>query len=322
MPCYLTECNPTAEAMRFGVALISLYVYHYIIDRLFIEPTVQYMLRKGWLTQEKKDKMRESLYKNAAVGAFHIFGLYVGWNETWFLNKEEYFKDFPHVASEGLRWYYMIYLSYWLQSIDFMLNITNKHYTIKRKDNAEMLVHHFATISLMLFSYYVDLTKIGLCVLMIHDVNDLLLETAKVFVYLQWETVANVFFGLFALVWFIVRWFFYSYNILHSAYAFAYRDLIVRIIEAGSFAGIEAYVWYWTWIIWLGFLCLLLVLHVYWGILIVQMVIKALGDGNVEKDIRSDSEGEKDVEEVEKPKKLLEASDTSNLKHRRAPKAE
>lgn len=170
------------EAKRFGAALLGLYVYHYVVDTVFIRPTVQYMIHKGWLTQEKKDKMRESLYKNAAVGAFHILGLYVGWNETWFLNKEEYFKGFPHVASEGLRWYYMIYLSFWLQSIDFMLNITNKHYTIKRKDNAEMLVHHFATISLMIFSYYVDLTKIGLCVLMIHDVNDLLLETGMLVV--------------------------------------------------------------------------------------------------------------------------------------------
>ncbi|CAI5743853.1 unnamed protein product [Peronospora destructor] len=319
MPCYLTECDPMAEAKRFGLAFIGMYVYHYVVDTVFIRPTVQYMLRKGWLTQKKKDKMRESLYKNAAVGAFHIFGFYIGWNETWFLNKEEYFKGFPHVASEELRWYYMIYLSFWFQGIDFMLNITDKYYTIKRKDNAGMLVHHFATISLMIFSYYVDLTKIGLCVLMIHDVNDLLLETAKVFVYLQWETVANVFFGLFVLVWFFMRWFFYSYNILHSTYAFAYRDIIVPITEAGSFAGIEASVWYWTWIIWFGVLCLLLVLHVYWGILIVKMVIKALGEGNVEKDIRSGSEGEEDEE---KPKKLLEASESSNRRHRRAPKAE
>ncbi|CAI5743845.1 unnamed protein product [Peronospora destructor] len=319
MPCYLTECDPMAEAKRFGLALIGMYVYHYVVDTVFIRPTVQYMLRKGWLAQKKKDKMRESLYKNAAVGAFHILGFYIGWNETWFLNKEEYFKGFPHVASEGLRWYYMIYLSFWFQGIDFMLNITDKYYTIKRKDNAGMLVHHFATISLMIFSYYVDLTKIGLCVLMIHDVNDLLLETAKVFVYLQWETVANVFFGLFVLVWFFMRWFFYSYNILHSTYAFAYRDIIVPITEAGSFAGIEASVWYWTWIIWFGVLCLLLVLHVYWGILIVKMVIKALGEGNVEKDIRSGSEGEKDEE---KPKKLLEASESSNRRRRRAPKAE
>ncbi|CAH0480683.1 unnamed protein product [Peronospora belbahrii] len=290
MPCYLTACDPLTEVKRFVLALLGLYVFHYVVDTVLIRPMVQYMLHKGWLTLEKKDKMRESLYKNAAVGVFHVFGFYIGWNETWFFNKEEYFKDFPQVVSEALHWYYMIYLCYWIQSADFMLNLTNKHYTIKRKDNAEMFVHHFATISLMLFSYYVDLTRIGLCVLMMHDVNDLLLETAKVFVYLQWETAANVFFGLFALVWFVVRWFFFSYNILHSVYANAYRDIVVPITKAGSYHGIDA-----------------------------QMVVKALNDGSVEKDIRSESEGE---EEEEQPKKLLEASETSNPRRRRAPKAD
>ncbi|RLN37812.1 hypothetical protein BBJ28_00016507, partial [Nothophytophthora sp. Chile5] len=282
MPCFLTECEPQTELTRFGAALFGLYGYHFVVDSFLIHPFVQFTLRKGWLTEDKVDKMRESLYKNAAVGAFHAMGYYVGWHESWFLNKEEYFKDWPYSPSEGLRWYYMIYLAFWIQSIDFMLNLTNNHYSVKRKDNAEMLVHHFATISLMLFSYSVDLTRMGISVLMIHDVNDLLLETAKVFVYLGWENLANMFFGTFALMWFVVRWGFYSYNILHSAYAYAYSDIVVHILEAGSYRDIDANVWYWVWIVWFGFLCLLLVLHIYWGLLIVKMVVKVLGDGNVE----------------------------------------
>lgn len=318
MPCFLTECDPTEEAKRFGMALGGLYIYHFLVDTVLIRPIVRYMVINGWLTKDKTDKMRESLYKNAAVGAFHVYGLYIGWNEPWFLNKYEYFTDFPYEANEAQRWYYMIYLSFWIQSIDFMLNITNKHYTVKRTDNAEMLVHHFATISLMLFSYSVDLTKMGICTLMIHDVNDLMLESAKVFVYLQWETVANILFGLFALMWFIVRWFFYSYNILHSAYVFAYRDIVVPILKAGSFHGVDASLWYWVWVVFFGFLCLLLVLHIYWGILIVKMVIKALDEGNVEKDIRSESEGE--VEE-DQPSKTNVAV-PPEPRRRRAPKAE
>ncbi|CEG39846.1 ceramide synthase 4-like [Plasmopara halstedii] len=321
MPCFLTECDPAEEAKRFVMALGGLYLYHYLVDTVIIRPSVNFVLRKGWLTKDKKDKMRESLYKNAAVGAFHIYGLYVGWNESWFFNKQEYFTDFPYVANEAQRWYYMFYLSFWFQSIDFMLNITNKHYTVKRKDNAEMLLHHFATISLMLFSYSVDLTKIGICVLMLHDVNDLMLETAKIFVYLQWETVANILFGLFALLWFIVRWFFYSHNILHSAYAFAYRDIVASIMEAGTFHGFDAPVWYWVWAVFFGFLCLLLVLHIYWGFLIIKMVIKAVGDGNVEKDIRSDSEDEEKKEESIEP---LDANIAGAAKpqRRRTPRAE
>ncbi|TDH67759.1 hypothetical protein CCR75_005334 [Bremia lactucae] len=322
MPCFLTECDPMEEAKRFGLSIALLYAFHFLVDTLVIRPIVRYTVRNGWLSTDKEDKMRESLYKNAAVGSLHIFGLYFCWNESWFLNKDEYFTDFPYVINEAQRWYYMIYLSYWIQSIDFMLQITSNHYTIKRKDNAEMLVHHFATISLMLFSYSVDLTKIGICVLMIHDVNDLLLETAKVFVYLQWETVANIFFGLFALVWYVVRWFFYSYNILHSSYAYAYRDIVASIMEAGSYHGINAPVWFWTYVVFFGFLCLLLVLHVYWGVLIFKMAMKAMGDGNVEKDIRSDSEDEEGSEEPQRPAGEPAVGDVSKPRRRRAPKVE
>ncbi|KAI9905618.1 hypothetical protein PsorP6_013449 [Peronosclerospora sorghi] len=318
MPCYLTKCDPITEAQRICLAFIGVYTYHFIVDKVFIRPAIRYMIRNGWLCADKVDKMRESLYKTAAVSVFHMFGLYVGWHETWFLNKEEYFKGFPSVTKEAHRWYYMIYLCFWLQSIDFMLNLTNNHYNIKRKDNAAMLVHHFATISLMIFSYSFDLTKIGLCVLMIHDVNDLLLETAKVFVFLQWETLANVFFGLFALMWFLVRWFFYAYNILHSTYLYGHQDIVAPITKAGSFHGIRATTWYWVWIVWFGVLCLLLVLHVYWGFLIVKMVLKALTDGNVEKDIRSESEGE----ETDESMKPLHVSETSNTRRRRTPKTE
>ncbi|KAG7399937.1 Ceramide synthase 6 [Phytophthora boehmeriae] len=248
MPCFLTECDRQEEATRFGMAVNGLYAYHFVVDSLIIRPSVNFLIRTKMLPEDKRDKMRESLYKNAA-------------------------------------------------SIDFMLNLTNTHYTVKRKDNAEMLVHHFVTIALMTFTYFMDLTRAGLCILMIHDVNDLILETGKVFVYLQWETVANILFGVFALVWFAVRWFFYSYNILHGAYVFAYRDIITPIQVAGSFHGVDASVWYWAWVLWFGFLCMLLILHIYWGVLIVKMVIRVVADGNVEKDIRSDSESEQDETE-------------------------
>jgi hypothetical protein len=328
MPCFFSECDTGGELRRFGAAFAGVYAYHFVADKVLITPFVNWLIRARWLTPDKRDKCRESLYKNAAVGAFFLLGLSVGWDQDWFFNPAGYFTDFPFEAPENLRWYYMIYLSFWFQSVDFMLNLTNNHYKVKRKDNAEMLVHHFATIALMVFSYYFDLTKIGICVLMLHDVNDLLLETAKFFVYLEHETLANLWFGLFALVWFIVRWYFFATNIIKSVYYEAY-DLIVRhILDAGVFHGIDGPIWYYVWCGFFSFLTLLLVLHIYWGVLIVKMVVKALGDGNVEKDIRSDSE-----DEDEDDKKASRSGDDSDSKpatptsdgkpkRRRAPKAE
>lgn len=336
MPCYLTDCDPANEAKRFFLSLGGLYVYHFVWDSILIRPSVKFCLRRGWITKDKVDKMRESMWKNAAVGSFFLFGLYIGSDKDWFMNPKGYFVEWPYVAPENLSWYYMIYLSFWIQSIDFLLNITNKHYNVKRKDNAEMILHHFATIALMVFSYTFDLTRVGMCVLMIHDVNDLLLETAKIFVYLQWETVANIFFGTFAITWYIVRWGFYSYNILYAVYTEGWNSIIVPTQAKGGIGGIPGPMWYWIWLGFFSFLSLLLVLHVYWGYLIFRMIINTLQQGNVEKDIRSDSEAEDESDVVSKSAKaeVQEESDasfsaasgdeakTSKPRRRRAPKAE
>jgi len=302
-------------------------MYHFLWDQVAIRPVVRWMVRTRFIANDKFDKMRESLWKNAAVGTFFLLGLYIGHDKDWFMNPTGYFTEFPYESPEILKWYYMIYLAFWFQGIDFMLSLTSKQYTVKRKDNAEMLLHHFATISLMLFSYYFDLTRIGMCVLMIHDVNDLLLESAKVFVYSDNETVANILFGTFAVVWFIVRWGFYSHNILYSVYTHAWNEIVQLSIEKGSYLGVMPSTWIRLWFIFFGFLLLLLVLHIYWGILIVKMVAKALSDGNVEKDIRSDSEGEDDEKDERDEQDEGSASDSAPVsngkpKRRRAPKAE
>ncbi|GLD96095.1 hypothetical protein PINS_up004773 [Pythium insidiosum] len=323
MPCLITECSPISELQRFGVALLGLYAYHFLWDSLLIAPFADYLVRHGHMGKDKRDKFRESAWKNAAVGTFFLFGLYIGHDKDWWMNPKGYFVDWPYNAPEPLRWYYMIYLSFWLQSIDFMLNLTNKHYIVKRKDNAEMLLHHFATISLMIFSYSYDLTRIGMCVLMIHDVNDLLLETAKIFVYLNWETTANILFGIFAVVWFIVRWAFYGYNILYSVYTEAYDSIVEPILKNGSYGGYPSSVWYWFWVVFSSFLGLLLVLHIFWGVLIVKMIVRSLQVGAVEKDIRSDSEAdEEDEEPVQATTTAATAPDSGKVKRRRAPKAD
>lgn len=146
---------------------------------------------------------------------------------------------------------------------------------------------------------------------------------AKIFVYLEWETIANILFGTFAVVWFIVRWGYYSYNILWSVYTLGWTELILPIVEAGGSQGLSAQTWHWIYMGFLSFLSLLLVLHVYWGVLIVKMVVKALGDGNVEKDIRSESEGEADGDdEIIPTKEAASKADMAKPKRRRAPKAE
>nr|CCA16736.1 dicarboxylate/amino acid:cation (Na or H) symporter (DAACS) family protein putative [Albugo laibachii Nc14]CCA21839.1 dicarboxylate/amino acid:cation (Na or H) symporter (DAACS) family protein putative [Albugo laibachii Nc14] len=294
MPCFILDCDTTHEISRLPVALASVYAYHYIWDTFIITPLVHRMDRAHYLNKGTVDKMREAIWKNVAVGSLFMFGLYTAGRQSWFMNSDEYFTDWPKNVPDVVRWYYMFYFAYWLQSLDFLLNFTNRHYAVKRKDNAEMVLHHLTTLALMITSYAFDFITVGVCVLMLHDVSDLLLETAKLFVYTEKELLSNIFFGSFALSWYILRWGFYPYSFLYSAYGKGYESIVGKMEEGKIYHGGDMAFWYKMWLIFVSFLSILLVLHIYWGILIFQMVIRTLNAGVVQKDIRSDSEGEEE----------------------------
>ena len=177
MPCLLNQCDIFQEATRLIAAIVGIYFYHFLWDTVVFKPFARYMNRLQYVEKKNFDKLRESLWKNAAVGTFFLLGYHTSASENWWMNPDGLFSDWPHGTPESIRWYYRIYFSYWLQSIDFLLNVTNRHYIVKRRDHTEMIIHHLTTMTLMMSSYVFDFTRIGLCALMIHDVCDLLLET-------------------------------------------------------------------------------------------------------------------------------------------------
>lgn len=51
----------------------------------------------------------------------------------------------------------------------------------KRKDRVEMTIHHVVTIILILYSFTVNFTRIGVMIMLLHDVCDIFMEIAKLF---------------------------------------------------------------------------------------------------------------------------------------------
>lgn len=49
-------------------------------------------------------------------------------------------------------------------------------FDVKRKDFWEMFGHHIVTITLLAFSWFCNLTRIGTIVLLLHDCADAFLE--------------------------------------------------------------------------------------------------------------------------------------------------
>jgi hypothetical protein len=41
------------------------------------------------------------------------------------------------------------------------------------------MIHHVATVGLLVYSYYLNFTRIGVMVMLVHDASDVFLEAAK-----------------------------------------------------------------------------------------------------------------------------------------------
>jgi len=167
----------------------------------------------------------------------------------------------------------MIELSfYWSLSI-------SQFFDVKRKDFVEMFIHHVTTIALLSLSWTCNLTRCGSLVLLVHDCSDVFLELAKMLHYAKLNTLCDVIFGIFVLVWTFTRLGLFPTWILYSA-----------TVEAPQI--LEMFPAYY---IFNGLFSVLLILHVIWTFFIYKIAFNALAKKDEQiRDSRSDSEEETD----------------------------
>lgn len=164
---------------------------------------------------------------------------------------------------------------------------------VKRKDFWEQLIHHAATILLILFSYIANFLRVGTLVMAVHDVSDILLEAAKCFSYAKKEKCADVTFITFAVVFIVSRLLLYPYLVLYTT-----------LVKALDFFGPFPSYYFFN-----ALLLILQGLHIFWASIIVRMALRMWVVGKVEKDARSDveevSSSDEDLEEIKEDKKKI-----------------
>lgn len=128
------------------------------------------------------------------------YGVWCLWDKPWLWDIRHCWYDYPFHPMPGDIWcYYMMELSfYWSLSIC-------QFFDVKRKDFLEMMIHHNATILLMMFSWSGHFTRIGTLVMLLHDMADPLLELAKMFRYANYRRTCDTIFAIFSLVWIVTR---------------------------------------------------------------------------------------------------------------------
>lgn len=119
------------------------------------------------------------------------------------------------------------------------------------RNKTVMLIHHFCTIFLLLYSQYTSAVNFGIAISLLHDVSDPFLNVAKLFNYGKCEILSNIVFALFAIIFLTSRLIGFPYL------TWQYVNLFGTTI---GFFG----------------LCVLGILHIYWSWLILKIVLQAI----------------------------------------------
>ncbi|KAJ7721217.1 TLC domain-containing protein [Mycena metata] len=189
----------------------------------------------------------------------------------------------PHTAlPPSLKRYYLLQTAYWVQQFLVLVLGLEK----PRKDYRELVAHHVVTLFLVVTSYVMNLTYIGSAIYMSMDIPDMFLALSKLLNYIQWNTVNNFVLAAFVLSWGYFRHYL-NLTILWSVW-FQFEHYIP------SPETFPPHVWHTAF----AALVLLQALNLFWGYLIVRIVVRVVTTSKAA-DVRSDDEDEGEDEPLE-----------------------
>ena len=198
----------------------------------------------------------------------------------------------------------MLSLGYYFHSIVALL------FEQRKKDFWQMMIHHVATSTLIILSWWISFFRIGSVILLLHDVADPWMEMAKMANYTgRHAKLCDTLFVVFTIAFGITRLLYYPLFVLNA--------VIYRVVPHPSRPDILLPPWctysetplcqtvgpffcgqcshFGAYTVFVVLLLLLQVLHVIWYYMILRIAYEALAFGGVQKDVRSDpdvSEGE------------------------------
>jgi sphingoid base N-palmitoyltransferase len=157
---------------------------------------------------------------------------------------------------------------------------------VRRKDYWATMAHHWVTLMLIVFSYTMGFTKVGLVIMLLHDVCDPFLELAKMGNYASPPRVrfTDAFFVVFTVLWISMRVVYFPIWVIYSV-------LFYSVDEVAGDANPARFMW-----VWYGFsslLILLFLLHLFWTYTILNIALVAVTRGGGAKDSREDDGEEK-----------------------------
>ncbi|KAG2388024.1 hypothetical protein C9374_000874 [Naegleria lovaniensis] len=296
-----------------SIILISALVL-FIIRRLVIErivALVKFIAGRRRTKHNQDPKALRRVEENAWFALYYICSSIAG---VLILKDTPWFWDFAHLVYgypeehtgyeySNVRLYLLIGGGFYAQALVTLLFIDEK-----LKDFLEMLIHHFVTIALIVFCITSHYHRIGTLVLILHDIVDIFLYSAKAFKHMGVGFITEVLFVLFVISYFLLRLMYLPYLIYRAfenfqGWDYPSRYYMVRFVQDAIYPlevsdyGVCAFKYclstYWLLV---ALLVVLVFLHIFWFSLISKIIFRKLAGKDLS-DIREDDEKESDHEE-------------------------
>ncbi|SCV05386.1 LANO_0H06348g1_1 [Lachancea nothofagi CBS 11611] len=232
-------------------------------------------------THKSQQRYAEQGWSLAYYTFSWTYGFYLYYKSPYFLNCDHIYLEWPHDCLSGtFKLYYLLQMASWLQQI-LVLNVEER-----RKDHWQMFAHHIITCLLTLGSYYYYFSRIGHVILIMMDIVDVLLSSAKMLKYCGFSTACDYMFAIFLVFWVLLRHIAYNYIFYHAGTKapglMANGQCLAFIDQKRCWTPFIIDVFLWL----LGGLQ---VITIIWMALIVKVLIKIIKGGSAE-DVRSDAD--------------------------------
>lgn len=201
-------------------------------------------------------------------------------------------KGWPYMYTvDSIYYFYILQISYWSSCLLFL------NFEVKRRDYYVFVLHHVSTIILLSFSHVLNFWRVGLIILLVHDVVDMFLYASKSLNYCLFKknVLLSICYALFVLSYFYFRiYLYFFYLVLPLSNTKLIREYTDGFVNSHYDVpgGVVLIVLLWV----------LMIMHIYWFLLIIKMTyvfIMKMGNFGVSskktenepiQDIRSDDE--------------------------------
>lgn len=192
-------------------------------------------------------KFEENLWQFIYYICAFSFGSYILADKTWLYDIRYCWIGYPKFKLDTDVW------CYYMMALGFYWSVTFTHFfETRRKDFFLILVHHLLTITLLVFSFTCNYTRIGMLTAVLHDVADIPLYLNKLCVCLGWGRARDHVFSVFAVSWWGTRCVLFPLKIVSSVLFYTHTVIEmhpVYYIFSGLFFALSIFNYYWGYLV-------------------------------------------------------------------------